>query len=132
MSKPRPTPKPAPPPGGRRGPYQSPTLLKYLRQSSGLTWQEFARLAGVPKWLLVRWTNGQPIFSPKHRERLAEIARGLRELPSPEPAERRASILAAIEEHGTFPAPAAAQTPAQACAEQAAAAAVEPERAAGE
>lgn len=103
-------PKPAPP-RRPRGPQHSPSMLKLLRQQTGLTWLEFARLVGAPKWLVVRWSKGSPIISVKHRERLAEIARGTRALPAVEPEQRRNLILGIIDACGTFPAPEAAAEP---------------------
>lgn len=51
---------------------ESPPAVRHLRERSGLTWEQLARVLGVQRRSLHNWAGGAPI-SPSNRERLQRL-----------------------------------------------------------
>lgn len=52
-----------------------PWLIKEMREASGLTQEELAKLMGVTRQTISRWEVGQDSPSPRHFEKLIRVIR---------------------------------------------------------
>jgi DNA-binding transcriptional regulator YiaG len=68
------------------------SLIKRLHDSSGLTWEQFARAIGVSRRSAHMWVSGSPMSST-HRERIAQFDALLKSWPNAEPEGIRTALL---------------------------------------
>lgn len=68
-------------------------LVRRLRNSSGLTWDQLARLFGVSRRALHLWASGGRMNAANH-EQLARLLALIDALPGDTPEQRRAALLA--------------------------------------
>lgn len=71
----------------------SAVLVGRLRNTSGLTWDQLARLFGVSRRALHLWASGGRMNAANY-ERLAHLLQAVDALPGFTPAQRRAALLA--------------------------------------
>lgn len=67
--------------------------VRDLREASGLTWEQLARIFGVSRRAVHNWANGGRM-TVRHAEILSHISRLVADLPASDPASRRDLLLA--------------------------------------
>lgn len=75
--------------------------VRSLRQRSGLTWDELARIFGVTRRTLYNWSIGGQV-SAANAQAIAEVIRSLHEIDSGDPKVTRSRLLAPTENGATL------------------------------
>jgi DNA-binding transcriptional regulator YiaG len=79
----------------------APTALQEIKATSGLTWQQLARVFDVAPRSLHLWMDGEALDSG-HEERLYRLLKAVRDLPYATPFQNRTFLLAPRAD-GTIP-----------------------------
>jgi DNA-binding transcriptional regulator YiaG len=66
--------------------------IQFVRERSGLTWEQLSKVFGVSRRAVHLWSSGKPM-NAKHEELLFSLANLVRDLPGASPQERRSLLL---------------------------------------